>query len=160
MFRPQWHVALTAVDALADLPALQGDVIIHQTPHHSIVAPETITAQDLMVRKTAYKDKCCPYSLPGAACTTRVSLIGHHRPRWNASDERSQARFIGMNEGLVIRFSGQPARINKRSGVYWLAAPQFRIRPPRMEHIRYFSRPCSGFGSHVRFDGRHVSATS
>lgn len=52
VFRPKWHVALTAVDALTDLPALQGDVIIDQTPHHSIVAPETTTTQGSTIRET------------------------------------------------------------------------------------------------------------
>lgn len=57
VFRPKWHVALTAVDALTNLPALQGDVIIHQIPHDSIVAPETITTQGLTVRKSVYEEE-------------------------------------------------------------------------------------------------------
>ena len=51
VFRPKWYVALTAVDALTDLPALQGDVIIHKTSHDSIVARETTTTQGLAVRE-------------------------------------------------------------------------------------------------------------
>lgn len=57
MFRPKWHVALTTVDALTDLPALQGDVIIHKTPHHSIVARETTTTQGLTFREIVYEEE-------------------------------------------------------------------------------------------------------
>lgn len=49
VFRPKWHVALTAVNAFTDLPAPQGDVIIHKTSHDSIVARETTTTQGLTV---------------------------------------------------------------------------------------------------------------
>ena len=49
--------------------------------------------------------------------------------------------FTGMNEGVVLRFSVQLARINKRSRVCSLAAPHFRIRPPRIEHYQVFLAP-------------------
>src|SRR5207253_461289 len=55
VLRPEWHVAFTAVDALPDLPALQGDVIIHKTPHHSIVARKTTTTQGLTVREIVHE---------------------------------------------------------------------------------------------------------
>lgn len=46
--------------------------------------------------------------------------------------------FINLNEGVVLRFSVQFARINKRSCVCSLAAPHFRIRPPGSSIIRCF----------------------
>ena len=48
---------------------------------------------------------------------------------------------IGMNEGVVLRFSVKPARINKQSRVCSLGAAKFRIRPPRMEHYQVFLAP-------------------
>jgi hypothetical protein len=52
MFRPKWYVSLTAVDALIDFPALQGDVIVHKTPHKPIVACKAPTKQGLMAGET------------------------------------------------------------------------------------------------------------